>query len=81
MLKKCELLTVPVLEETEDPKQVYLVWDCPDSGVMSATDTFVYRSGDYKNIVQVGALFALVVSNSIAVDWHVLAYEPPRLEP
>ena len=61
MLTKCELLTVPVMEVTEEPKQVFLVWDCPDSGVMSATDTFLYRSGDYKNIVQVGELFASAI--------------------
>ena len=61
VLTKCELLTVPVMEVTEEPKQVYLVWDCPDSGVMSATDTFLYRSGDYKNIVQVGEVFASAI--------------------
>ena len=58
LLTSCELLTMPVMEVTEEPKQVFLVWDCPDSGVVSATDTFLYRSGDYKNMVQVGEVFA-----------------------
>ena len=71
MLTTCELLTVPVLEVTETPMQVYLVWDCPDSGVMSATDTFVYRSGDFKNIVQVRCLYRLVVE-VLCFDCHML---------
>ena len=54
MLTTCELLTVPVQDVTENPRQVFLAWDCPDSGVMSATDTFLYRSGDFKHVMQVG---------------------------
>ena len=56
LLTKCDMMTVPVEEVTEDPAQVWLVWDCPDSGVMSATDTFIYERGTFKNIVQVWRL-------------------------
>jgi len=29
-------------EVTEEPRQVYLIWACPTSGIVSATDTFIF---------------------------------------
>ena len=52
-LSLCNLLTVPVQDVTEDPRQVFLVWDCPDSGVISATDTFVFESTSFEIMTQV----------------------------
>merc|ERR1719253_127430 len=35
-------LAAPVIEPTEDPAQTYLIWSCPTSGIVSATDTFIF---------------------------------------
>lgn len=37
----------PVEEVIEHPKQVFLVWSCPSSGVVSASETFLYGD-DFK---------------------------------
>merc|ERR1712226_949025 len=49
-------LAAPVIEPTEDPKQTYLVWSCPSSGITSATDTFVF--GADNKIVRQNIAFA-----------------------
>lgn len=41
-------LAAPVAEVSEESKMVFLVWRCPASGFMDATDTFVF--GDNKKI-------------------------------
>ena len=38
---------------TEIPRQVNFVWDCPNLGVVSAVDHALFRSGDFKIMVQV----------------------------
>ena len=48
MLADLSALAAPVVEVTSDPaKQVYLIWSCPSSGVLSAQDTFIYAD-DFK---------------------------------
>ena len=49
----CTDMTKPVDEATEMPRQVYFVWDCPNTGVVGATDHYLFRSGDFKIMVQV----------------------------
>ena len=39
-------LAIPVIQVTENPKQVYVVWSCPSSGVVSATDTFIFDANN-----------------------------------
>merc|ERR1719247_3943476 len=46
VLKDTSGLAAPVIEVTEAPKQVYLVWSCPTSGIVSATDTFMFDEGN-----------------------------------
>merc|ERR1712205_197353 len=48
MLSDCSDLAAPVIEVTEVPnKQVYLIWSCKASKVVSATDTFFFDD-DFK---------------------------------
>ena len=49
----------PVTEITEDPRQVFRVWDEPDAGVMGASETLLFENerGNYKTIVQVRRLY------------------------
>mmetsp|Transcript_173286 Transcript_173286/g.421506 ORF Transcript_173286/g.421506 Transcript_173286/m.421506 type:complete len:129 (+) Transcript_173286:81-467(+) len=37
-------LAAPVVDIDEEGRTVFLVWKCPASGVVTATDTFVYNS-------------------------------------
>jgi hypothetical protein len=41
-LDDLELLAAPVVDVTEEPAQVYLIWSCPSSDIESATDTFIF---------------------------------------
>ena len=51
LLTDLSTLAAPVVEVTEAPdKQVYLVWKCPGSGVLEATDTFIF--GDDNRILR-----------------------------
>merc|ERR1711939_429293 len=36
LLSDLSTLDAPVVEPSEDPKEVYLIWKCPGSGVASA---------------------------------------------
>jgi len=51
LLTDLSTLDAPVVEVTENPKQVYLIWKCPGSQVQSATDTFLFTD-DFKIIRQ-----------------------------
>jgi hypothetical protein len=35
-------LDAPVVDVVENPGMVFLVWKCPGSGVLNATDTFLF---------------------------------------
>ena len=52
-LANCKDFTTPVNEATEIPRQVNYVWDCPDIGILSYADHVLFRSGDFKIMVQV----------------------------
>ena len=52
-LANCKDVTIPVNEATEIPRQVNFVWDCPNIGVVSYADHVLFRSGDFKIMVQV----------------------------
>ncbi|CAM9961750.1 unnamed protein product [Laminaria digitata] len=39
-------LSVPVADVSEDSKMVFLIWRCPASGFVDATDTFVYSDNN-----------------------------------
>jgi len=41
-LKDTSDLAAPTIDVTEDPKQVYLIWSCAASGIVSATDSFIF---------------------------------------
>jgi len=47
-LKDTSDLAAPTIDVTEDPKQVYLIWSCGASGIVSATDSFIFDAADNK---------------------------------
>lgn len=51
LLADLSTLDAPVVEVTESPKQVYLIWKCPGSHVAAAQDTFIYAD-DFKILRQ-----------------------------
>ena len=54
MLTECSLSMEPFINITEDPRHSFMLWNCPDSGLISASSTLLYRSPDYKIMVEVG---------------------------
>eukprot|EP00904_Undaria_pinnatifida_P007657 jgi/Undpi1/4020/HiC_scaffold_16.g07387.m1 len=50
-------LTAPMLDVSEDKKMVFIVWRCPSSGLVDATDTFVF--GGTNKIVRQHVVFRL----------------------
>lgn len=44
MLSDLSNLGAPVVEVHDSPASVFLIWSCPASGVLSATDTFFFDS-------------------------------------
>ena len=53
MVANCKNNATLVNAFTEIPRQVNFVWDCPNLGVVSAVDHALFRSGDFKIMVQV----------------------------
>jgi len=47
MMADRSAFNAPVEAVTEEPKQVFLVWSCPSSGVLSVSETFLYDD-DFK---------------------------------
>ena len=75
-MSNCKDMTVPVNEATEMPRQVYFVWDCPDIGVVGATDHYLFRSGDFKIMVQVS--FAVGTVRVMEVVWIGVRWRSKR---
>lgn len=48
-------LSAPVADVSEDSKMVFLIWRCPASGFLDATDTFVFS--DNKKIYRQNVAF------------------------
>lgn len=48
-------LSAPVADVCEESKMVFLIWRCPASGYLDATDTFVF--GDDKKIYRQNVAF------------------------
>ena len=74
-LSDLSALAAPVVDVQEsDRSQVFLVWSCASSGVVSATDTFTFdEAGKIKNqnvAFTSGALSNLPVSASEAETAH-----------
>ena len=53
LMTDCSSAMEPFEKVTEDPRHGFLLWDCPDSGVISASSTSLYRSPDFKIMVEV----------------------------
>ena len=47
-LSDLSTLAAPVVEVQEEQGMVFLVWECPGSGVAKATDTFVFVGNKIK---------------------------------
>eukprot|EP00999_Lentomonas_sp_LEN2_P000984 NODE_1991_length_679_cov_76.177536_g1941_i0.p1 GENE.NODE_1991_length_679_cov_76.177536_g1941_i0~~NODE_1991_length_679_cov_76.177536_g1941_i0.p1 ORF type:complete len:178 (-),score=34.81 NODE_1991_length_679_cov_76.177536_g1941_i0:73-606(-) len=45
-LSDLSALKAPVIELTDLPKHVFLVWECPSSGITKATDTFIFDANN-----------------------------------
>ena len=51
-LTECSLAMDPYINSTENPRQTFMLWDCPDAGLARASSTLLY-SPDFKIMVEV----------------------------
>lgn len=49
-------LAAPMIDVCEESKTVFLIWKCPASGFLDATDTFIFN-GDTKKIFRQNVAF------------------------